>query len=187
MISRTFASAFMALLVFSACSRDYPDNQVPRSHHCAPSSRAFGLPTRPAVDLVYIPGGLFKGCMLEPFYMARTETTSAAYMECVRTDHCAPPSEGDWCNGDRPTHPINCITYSDAVAFCAWQGERLPTVQEWAWAAQGRQNRNPYPWGSREPSCELGIMPLTVDGDTSGCGENMTWPVGSRPVGASRD
>lgn len=44
--------------------------------------------------------------------------------------------------------PINCVTWFEAFAFCAWDGGRLPTEAEWNFAAAGGSEQRGYPWGS---------------------------------------
>lgn len=56
-------------------------------------------------------------------------------------------------------HPINCIDWATAMAFCVWDGGRLPTEAEWEWVARGRvvgglRAGRSYPWGDEpDPMC----------------------------------
>ena len=44
--------------------------------------------------------------------------------------------------------PANCVSYWMASAFCAWDGGRLPSNDEWVYAALGADQLREYPWGA---------------------------------------
>src|SRR5262245_30851932 len=48
--------------------------------------------------------------------------------------------------GANESLPMNCITWYDAMAFCIWDGGRLPTEAEWNYAATGATDQRAYPW-----------------------------------------
>jgi len=44
------------------------------------------------------------------------------------------------------------MTRAEAEAYCAFRGGRLPTADEWSWAAAGAGARR-YPWGDTGAVC----------------------------------
>ena len=48
--------------------------------------------------------------------------------------------------GESEELPINCVTWYEAFAFCAWDGGYLPTETEWNFAAAGGSEQRAYPW-----------------------------------------
>jgi formylglycine-generating enzyme required for sulfatase activity len=131
----------------------------------------------------------------------RTEVMVKAYEVCVAAKRCTAPHReiSQYCNQpDRGDHPVNCVDWNQAVAYCRWLGKRLPTEAEWEYAARGSDGRL-YPWGNEPPSASrlnacgsecvawgkrvLGrAWPAMYDADD---GWVTTAPVGSFPEGAS--
>jgi formylglycine-generating enzyme required for sulfatase activity len=74
----------------------------------------------------------------------------------------------------RQDHPINCIEWKQAVAYCKWTGKRLPTEQEWEYAARGTDGRK-WPWGNEKPDAKRACLD----------GKEGTCPVGRFPSDAS--
>jgi formylglycine-generating enzyme required for sulfatase activity len=123
------------------------------------------------------------------FCLDATEVTVDAFGACVRAGQCSADNVGTqfWDNQDhgegacnwgvagRGNHPINCVDWGQAATYCNAQGKRLPTEEQWEWAARGGSRGFTYPWGNAEPdfqACWSGVS------ERSG-----TCPVGSLPQG----
>ena len=142
------------------------------------------------LEFVRLPGGAlvggnFAGTRVAPFALGRTATTTAAYGKCVAAGGCTEPNTGGACNwkAGRENHPINCVDWNQAGAFCRWIGGRLPKAEEREWAASGGEGRD-FPWGSQAPSNQL-----CWDGEGSDLGKGnrkTTCPVGAYPAGRSK-
>ena len=117
------------------------------------------------------------------FEINLTEVTVGQYRTCVEDNgSCSEPSTSsercNWGHSDREAHPVNCVDWYKAQTYCDWGGKRLCSESEWEKAARGTDGRI-YPWDNEEATCERAVM---KDGE-SGCGENRTWAVGSKPAG----
>lgn len=75
-------------------------------------------------------------------------------------------------------HPVTCVSWLDAVAFCMWAGVRLPSEAEWEKAARGVDGRI-YPWGNESPDAKLCNFNMNVK-DTTAVGQ---YPKGVSPYG----
>lgn len=127
------------------------------------------------------------------FCVDATEVTVDAYKKCVDGGKCTEPDReaGESCNwgqvGDpaevkRGAHPQNCVDHAQAQAYCAAQGKRLPTVDEFEWAQRGGAAGTPFPWGDdRLPRRVCARANKNPDYPRA----PVTCPVASCPSGAS--
>jgi formylglycine-generating enzyme required for sulfatase activity len=125
------------------------------------TSLSANRPVTPA-GMVYVPGGGFTmgrddgdayerpahSATVRPFFIDAHEVACEEYAKFIRaTGRAAPPG---WAHGSFPTgaerKPVTGVNWDDAVAFSVWAEKRLPTEEEWEFAARGNDGRR-YPWG----------------------------------------
>lgn len=123
------------------------------------------------------------------FQLDKYEVTVAEYQRCIDQGICERPKDfarNKYCNlgaEGRDDHPINCVDWQQALTYCEAAGGRLPYEAEWEKAARA-ESQSRYPWGE-SVSCKHGILDDgvtmgSVAGEPDGCGEDRTWPIGSR-------
>ncbi len=89
------------------------------------------------------------------FFIDKWEVSNREYSEFIRATNRAQPE--NWPNLDPPPNaenlPVTFVNFQDAVDYCAFRGRRLPTEEEWEYAARGPNAGTPksqlflYPWG----------------------------------------
>ena len=126
-------------------------------------------PVQIKAEMVSIPGGQFMmgrdggdpkaspahPVNVQPFFMDKTEVTDGEYLAFVtEMGHVAPKH---W-SGGRPVAgtemmPVRYVSMEDAEAFAAWRSKRdvvkyrLPTENEWEYAARNGTRNNLFTWG----------------------------------------
>jgi formylglycine-generating enzyme required for sulfatase activity len=84
-----------------------------------------------------------------------------------------------WVQGAPPagkaSHPVVYVDLEDARAFARWAGKRLPTEEEWQYAAQGPQALR-YPWGNE-------MLPGRCNDGPAGTTPVRQFPDGRSPFG----
>lgn len=138
-------------------------------------------------DMVLIPKGEFTmgsnehsdeakhQVVLDAYLIDKFEASNTRYKEFMKATGHPAPAYWDDPRLSKANQPVVGVSWTDASAFCKWEGKRLPTEAEWERAAKGPEGDNHYPWGH------------TLDPKKANYGQNIgrTMPVDSYPEGIS--
>lgn len=151
-------------------------------------------PTPSPANMVRIPGGVFRMGndagdeyekpahreVVRPFLMDANEVTCEEYLIFVKAKNHRIPT--NWMGGQYPAgaakEPVTGVDWDDATAYAKWIGKRLPTEEEWEFAARGTDGRS-YPWGS-EWRADVANAGNTNGGQLVDVG---SYPAGKGPFG----
>jgi formylglycine-generating enzyme required for sulfatase activity len=147
------------------------------------------LPYAFAIGRYPITRGEYERFCADGGYTTRAWWSEYGWQQCLEEDWHAPRYFDDG-EAQPPNQPVTCISWYEAMAYCAWltaQGHnagwlppdsvlRLPTSLEWERAIRHTDQRR-YPWGDTEPDSER------ANYDESGI-QGLT-PVGCFPGGAA--
>ena len=113
--------------------------------------------------------------LVAPFALDATEVTVERWEHCVRAGACRAVNDVE------PGLPVTGVDAKEAERFCRLENGRLPTGDEWLFAAMGVEGRR-FPWGTTGLVCRRVVFGL-VDGPcATGGGVELT---GTRPDGAT--
>jgi formylglycine-generating enzyme required for sulfatase activity/tRNA A-37 threonylcarbamoyl transferase component Bud32 len=122
----------------SECDPEWYDSETLREVEVAPV----------ALDRHEVTNAQFAAFAASHDYVTTAEQQGFSYDGSFRVGELSwrmpagPGSSSD----DHPDHPVVHVSAADAEAYCASQGKRLPSEDEWELAARGRERRI-FPWG----------------------------------------
>ena len=90
----------------------------------------------------------------DAFYMDATEVTVGDFIEFIDATGWEGPGQG-WQGPRRDSDKPVYASYNAAIAYAEWAGKRLPTSEEWEYAARGGLVGKMYPWGDQLPNDDL--------------------------------
>lgn len=152
----------IALVAWFVWGRGSSEQQANSTEATNSSLSDTNRPTAP-LGMVYVSGGTFtmgreKGddaerpphqVTVKPFFIEAFEVTNEDYEKFVKATNHRPPSL--WKDGTYPEgagrKPVTAVDWDDANEYAKWAGRRLPTEDEWEFAARGTDGRL-YPWGN---------------------------------------
>jgi len=168
-------------------TRKYDRNNIPPNMAVIDTARV-----KIEVELPYDgrPAGFYwktpkeRDVTLSAYAIDLTPVTNKQFAEFLKDSGYKPRHDKNflkhWVNGKVPAgkedHPVVYVDLNDARAYAKWAGKRLPTEEEWQYAAQGPK-RLKYPWGNKMKSN------VCNNGQTKGTTSVYAFPEGRSPFG----
>lgn len=159
----------------------YPDDNRPEWFRRWSYMYEHGAHSRNVMHCINVP-------RISAFFMDKHLVTNAQYKTFLDRSGYRPADTAnflkhwDWSDGEHPkppaeleNHPVVWVDLSDARTYAAWAGKRLPTEEEWQYAAGGA-NRLRYPWGNE-------WKPGLANDHSGGTSAVDAFPAGCSPFG----
>jgi formylglycine-generating enzyme required for sulfatase activity len=157
----------MLLLLYGSAGQTGSRPQPPGSPTSVtnPGNKDSTPPPTPPRGMSYVPGGTFMmgrdksdggddyespahQVSVKSFFIDIYEVTNEDYAKFVEATTRNPPSTWEGVYPKDAAHrPVTGVTWYDANDYARWVGKRLPTEEEWEFAARGTDGRR-YPWGN---------------------------------------
>jgi formylglycine-generating enzyme required for sulfatase activity len=112
----------------------------------------------------------------EPFDMMDREVSAGDFQAYAAATGRQAPRQPEWYAN--ASHPVVNVTWDEAQSYCEWLGGRLPTEEEWEYAARGGLDGRLFPWGDEYQERANGRAPA-VGGNPTGDPWLFTAPVAS--------
>jgi formylglycine-generating enzyme required for sulfatase activity len=143
---------------------------------------------------------------LHQYAIDRTPVTNAQYLEFLERTQYRPTNAGNflkhWIDSRPPAgledHPVVYVNLHEARAYAQWAEKRLPTEEEWQYAAAGPHALR-FPWGNEMDSrlcnggASGGTTPVKAFPDGRSpfgcydmCGNTWEWTESERSDGRTR-
>jgi len=113
--------------------------------------------------------------LVGPFSLDAAEVTLERWEHCVRAGACRALPDGE------PGLPVKGVDAKEAERCCRLESGRLPTSDEWLFAAMGAESRR-FPWGPTGLVCRRAAFGLLSGPCAHGGGAELS---GTRPDGAT--
>lgn len=134
------ATAFVASLSSMAAAAEQPSSDkdmvlIPRGEFTMGSNEHSDEPRHQVV--------------LDSYSIDKYEVSNVRYKAFMSATGHPAPAYWDDPRLSKPNQPVVGVSWTDANAFCTWEGKRLATEAEWERAAKGPSGDNHYPWGHK--------------------------------------